>query len=125
MPVIRVWIPELYDTPLLKLHHAGLTDPEIGDRMHFSPAEVTKARRRLGLRPNKRFTAPHPRSDDTSSVTFRPDPLEIARKTVPGFNRDKMTLHSKPIKLVAVMKLCNRRLKAEGRDQLGPESWRV
>lgn len=125
MGVIRAWIPELYDEPLKKLLAAGLTDTAIGDRMQFDPAEVTRARRRLGLRPNKRFTASPERVQDGPAPKFKPNPLVIAEQKVPGFNRETMTRNGRPIKLEEIMLLCNAELKREGLGQIGPSHWRV
>lgn len=125
MPVIRAWIPELYDASLLKLHHAGLTDHEIADRMHFSHLTVQEQRKRLGLKPNKRWVASAERVQDTPPPRNKPNPLELAETWVPGFDRHRMTLDGRSIKLPEIARKLNARLKANGREQLGPENWRV
>ncbi|HVA48199.1 MAG TPA: hypothetical protein VNH11_17675 [Pirellulales bacterium] len=65
--------------------------------MNFPPAEVAKARKRLGLKANPRMT-PRLRERPTEQHA-KPDPLAVAQKWVEGFDRLTMTHHSKPIKL--------------------------
>jgi hypothetical protein len=92
------------------------------DGMNVSSEMVKQRRRELLLPANKTPTASR---EQQSYVNFRPDPLAVAQQWIEGFDRVAMTHHGKPIKLDQIMMLTNSRLKAEGIDQLGPESWRA
>ena len=122
------WIPIYHDPMLIQLVKDGKNDYRIAEIMGFSKSTIEIHRTQLGLAANARpFRPPASHIErDRPAPKEKPDPLGVAQQFLPGFDRETMTRHGRPIKLDDAVRQTNAILKTQGRAQIGhKETWLV
>ncbi len=103
---------------LKDLHSKGFDNNSIGIRISFSAETVKNKLLEIGLKPHPTGRGPGVTEQNRPLPPERPDPLAVAQKYLPGFDRLKMTYKGRPINLVAVMRRTNYLLVTWGLPQI-------
>ncbi len=117
--VTHRWIPQFHEAQLTKLNKEGHDDLTIARLMGFMQSTISSHRTELGLPINPKIINNNYREVEGPKPVEKVDPLGVAYRFLPGFDRETMTLNGKPINLDDAMRRTNRLLKGWGMEQVG------
>ncbi|OWK42163.1 hypothetical protein [Fimbriiglobus ruber] len=124
------YFPDTHDAILRHLFQCRMSDEQIAERMGLGWQTIRRNRERLGLgMPNKRETHSNRPEEPLPRITPEPtNPILIARQTLGKRVTESngcYLLDRTPTSAPDLVREANRvRLKL-GREQFGPEAWRV